>query len=98
MNPLILVLLSPAVIGPVSTAIVSGIKRIPVVSNIEGQSKRNLILRGIAAILSLGGVIGAFMATGISPDPAVLSDIVITLVLVGTSLLNSLGFHNLFKR
>lgn len=94
-----ILLLSPAVIGPVSTGLISLIKRaVPAISNQEDQSKRNLILRGLAALLSLGGIVGAFMATGITPDPTVISDILITLVLVAMSLLNSLGFHNLLKK
>lgn len=93
-----LVLLSPAVIGPVATALISGIKRLPAVSNVEDQSKRNLILRGLAALLSLAGIVGAFLSTGITPDLTQVSDIIITLILVGMSLLNSLGFHNLLKR
>lgn len=98
MNPIMILLLSPAVIGPVATGLISLIKRTPAVTNVEDQSKRNLILRGLAALLSLGGILGAFMATGITPDPTVVSDILITLVLVVMSLLNSLGLHNLFKK
>lgn len=98
LNPIMVLLLSPAVIGPVSTGLISLIKRTPAVSNVEDQSKRNLILRGIAAVLSLGGIFGAFIATGIVPDVSQVSDILITIALVVMSLLNSLGFHNLFKR
>lgn len=98
MNPLILALLSPAIIGPVATALISVIKRFPVVSNVEDQGRRNLILRGLGAVLSLLGVIGAFIATGVTPDLTVVSDILITLALVVMSLLNSLGFHNLLKK
>ena len=98
MNPLILALLSPAIIGPVATALISVIKRFPVVSNVEDQGRRNLILRGLGAILSLLGVVGAFIATGVSPDLTVVSDILITLAMVFMSLTGSIGFHNLLKK
>ena len=93
-----LVLLSPAVIGPVATALVSVIKRTPVVSNVEDQGKRNLILRGLAALLSLGGILGAFISTGITPDPTQVSDILVTLALVFTSFVGSIGTHNILKK
>ncbi len=78
MSPIMILLLSPAVIGPVSTGLISLIKRLPVVSNVEDQGKRNLILRGGATLFALGGVVIAFMQTGISPDPTVVSDILIS--------------------
>ncbi len=82
MSPIVLLLLSPAVIGPVSTGLISAIKRIPVVSNVEDQGKRNLILRGLGALFALGGVVIAFTQTGIVPDMSQISDILITLVMV----------------
>lgn len=97
MNPILIALLSPAIIGPVSTALISLFKRIPAVDSIENQGTRNLILRGIGAVLALGGVLGAYMVSGITPDLTQVNDILVTLALTFTAFIGSVGTHSLAK-
>lgn len=98
MHPIIVLLLSPAVIAPLTTAIISRVKRLPTVQGVEDQSRRNLLLRGLAALLSFLGIIGAFLSTGILPDPTTVSDILVTLILTFSAFVGSLGVHNLGKK
>jgi len=98
MSPVILALLSPAIIAPVVTALLSLIKRAPVVKDVKNEDTRNLMFRGGAAVLSLGGVLGAFMLTGVAPDPKVLSDILVVIAMVFISVIGSIGTHSLTKK
>lgn len=75
----------------------SAIKRIPVIDNTNDQSKRNIILRTIALLLSFGGIVGAYMLSGVTPDPAVLGDIVNVLGLTILTALGSFGVHEVAK-
>lgn len=75
----------------------SGIKRLPVIDNTNSQSKRNVIIRTIAALLSLGGVIGLFMLTGETPDPTQLADVITVLALAFMTALGSFGVHEVAK-
>lgn len=98
MNPLILALLSPAIVGPVATALISVFKRLPVVNKIEDQSTRNVLFRGVGALLALVGVAGSFMLTGVTPDLSQVSDILVTLALTFVTLMTSIGTHNVLKK
>jgi hypothetical protein len=86
-----------AILPMLVTALTSIIKRAPVIDNTNSQGKRNLIIRSIAAILSLGGIVGGFMINGVAPDPAVLADILGVLALAFVTFLGSVGFHSIAK-
>lgn len=92
MNPLLL-----AVLPLIVTGLTSLIKRLPAVDKTEGTA-RAVIVRGIAALLSLGGIIAAFMSSGQVPDPNILGDIVLTISLAFMTFLGSIGGHSVFKK
>lgn len=92
MSPIILALLPIAVKG-----LTSAFKYLPVVNRAD-TGTRAVAIRMCAALLSLGGVVGTFMLTGIAPDPTNVNDILITLVLAFTTFIGSTGIHELFKK
>ncbi len=87
-----------AVLPLIITGLTSLIKRAPVVDNVADQGKRNVIIRAIAALLSLAGVVGKFMLTGQVPNPEILSDLVLTVSLGIMTFFGSVGGHELLKR
>ena len=93
MTPILL-----AVLPLIVTGLTSLIKRTPVVSKDASSEKRDLVIRGIAAVLSLLGVLGSFMLSGALPDPAILSDLVTTIALTFMVFIGSIGAHSVAKK
>lgn len=92
MSPIILALLPILV-----KVLTSAFKYIPVVNNAE-TGTRTTVIRVFAAVLSLAGIVGAFMLNGTAPDPANLSDIVTTLLLAFMTFIGSTGIHDLLNK
>jgi hypothetical protein len=87
-----------AILPVLVTGLTSLIKRTPIVSDDASQGTRSLIIRSIAAVLSIGGVWSAFALTGVSPDPTVISNDVAILALGFMTFLGSIGGHEVASK
>lgn len=86
-----------AVLPLLVTGFTTLLKRVPVIDKTDGTT-RVVIIRGLAAFLSLLGVVGAFLSTGQIPDLTILNDLILTLVLAFLTFLGSVGGHEILKK
>lgn len=86
-----------ALVPVLVTGLTTLIKKTPLVSDSASQSTRNVIIRFIAALLSLAGIVGAFMLSGQTPDVSVINNDVTIIALSFMAFLGSVGGHEIAK-